>query len=124
MAKKAKEKRTIFLLLFLFKIKIILTRIEVLKLNDSTISLFEKIKPWLNLKTTEFHLLGYTQISQADLWRYLISFSWKKMIPIHYYQQIECIMQLTPNDYLNFASVEALVSPISLLEDMNIDDLL
>nr|WP_256205811.1 post-transcriptional regulator [Carnobacterium iners] len=52
----------------------------------------------------------------------MISFSWKRMVSTHHYQQIRCIMRLTPNNYLNFASVEVLVSPISSLEDMNIDD--
>ncbi|MEG0496729.1 MAG: post-transcriptional regulator [Carnobacterium sp.] len=93
-------------------------------MNEHSFSLFKKIEPWLNLKATEFHLLGYNQISQEDLWRYLILFSWKRTIPTHYYQQIQHIMRLTPNDYLDFASVEVLVSPISSLEDMDINDLL
>lgn len=94
------------------------------KLTEESSYLFKKIEPWLNLKINEFSLLGYKQIGQEDLWRYLISFSWKKNVPSHYYQQIQYIMQLTPNDYLDFASVEALVSPIDSLEEMDIDDLL
>lgn len=94
------------------------------KLTEESSYLFKKIEPWLNLKINEFSLLGYGQIGQEDLWRYLISFSWKKNVPSHYYQQIQYIMQLTPNDYLDFASVEALVSPIDSLEEMNLDDLL
>ncbi|MGB3160771.1 post-transcriptional regulator [Carnobacterium sp.] len=92
-------------------------------MNEHSFSLFKKLEPWLNLKTTEFHLLGYKQISKDDLWRYLTLFSWKRTIPSHYYEQIEHIMQLTPNDYLDFASVEVLVTPSCSLEDMDINDL-
>ena len=35
--------------------------------REQLISLFKKLEPWLNLKTTEFHLLGYKQISRDDL---------------------------------------------------------
>ena len=103
---------------------IILLGIGVFKLTEHSFSLFKKVEPWLNLKVTEFHLLGYKQISQDDLWRYLVLCSWKRTIPTYYYQQIQQIMRLTPNDYLDFASVEVLVSPISSLEDMDINDLL
>ncbi|WP_034550821.1 post-transcriptional regulator [Carnobacterium funditum] len=93
-------------------------------MNEHSFSLYKKIEPWLDLKITEFQLLGYGQISQEDLWRYLTLFSWKRNTPTHYYQQIQHIMQLTPNDYLDFASVEVLISPIDSLEDMDINDLL
>lgn len=92
-------------------------------LEEHSIPQFEKIEPWLNLKIKEFQLLGYQQISQADLWHYLISFCWKKSVPAHYYQQIQEIMSLTPNDYLDFASIEALISPAVSLEEMEIFDL-
>lgn len=90
--------------------------------NDLT-PLFEKMEPWVNLKIQEFHTMGYQQITQEDLWHYLVYFSWKKTIPERYYQQIQHVMTLTPNDYLDFASVEALISPAVSLDEMDIKSL-
>lgn len=90
---------------------------------DEVDPLYKKMEPWLDLKLKEFHKLGYNQIYLEDLWRYVKTFCWKNEIPAHYYQQISYIMALTPNDYLDFASLEAQVYLITDLDEMNLDDL-
>lgn len=85
---------------------------------------YERYTPWLSLKIKEFHRLGYSQINEEDLWRYLTRFSWKRKTPEHYYQQISQICKLSPNDYLDFASLEAQIYKVDSLDLMEIDDLL
>ncbi|SFH77285.1 post-transcriptional regulator [Pisciglobus halotolerans] len=84
---------------------------------------FDSLKPWIDLKVKEFHHLGYPQITTEDIWRYLKTFRWKKEIPVHYYQQINDILNLMPNHYLDFASLEAQVYQVRSLDEMNLNDL-
>ncbi|MGX7419652.1 post-transcriptional regulator [Carnobacterium gallinarum] len=85
---------------------------------------YERIEPWLALKVKEFAKLGYPYISEDDLWNFLISFRWKRATPDHYYQQIKQIVTLTPNDYLDFASLQAQIYQVESLEEMDLDGLL
>lgn len=85
---------------------------------------YERIEPWLSLKVKEFAKLGYPYISEEDLWNLLTRFRWKRTVPEHYYQQIKQIVTLTPNDYLDFASLEAQVYQVQSLDEMNLDGLL
>lgn len=40
--------------------------------------LFRRVKPALTAKETELHRLGYTYISDIDIWNYLIQIKWTK----------------------------------------------
>lgn len=91
-------------------------------INES-FAYYTKYKPWLSLKTQEFNQLGYHQISEEDLWNYVVNFCWKKKTPSHYYQQINDIMKITPNNYLDYAAVEAQVYKITSLDEMDFEDL-
>ncbi|MER2173524.1 MAG: post-transcriptional regulator [Carnobacterium sp.] len=94
----------------------------MLLINES-FAYYAKYEPWLKLKMQEFNQMGYHQINEEDLWNYVTSFCWKRIRPTHYYQQINDIMKITPNQYLDYAAVEAQVYKVTSLEDMNFDDL-
>ncbi len=40
--------------------------------------LYERVKPALNAKITELHRLGFSYITDIDVWNYLIESKWKK----------------------------------------------
>lgn len=40
--------------------------------------LFKRVKPALKAKEIELHRLGYTYISDIDIWNYLIQIKWKQ----------------------------------------------
>ncbi|WP_407392104.1 post-transcriptional regulator [Carnobacterium jeotgali] len=82
-----------------------------------------KYEPWVNLKIREFNQLGYHQINEEDLWKFVVQFCWKRAVPEHYYQQINDIMKITPNHYLDYAALEAQVYKVTSLDDMNLEDL-
>ena len=85
---------------------------------------YERIDPWLTLKVKEFTKEGYPTITEDYLWRFLVSFSWKRTTPEHYYQQIKQIVRITVNDYLDFASLEAQVYQVESLSEMDLEGLL
>lgn len=81
---------------------------------------FSQYEPWIRLKIKEFRHKGYNQITTEDIWRYLERFCWKHKEPEHYYLGVKQVMGIEPNDYLDFASLEAKVKVSSLDEmDMN-----
>ena len=79
---------------------------------------------WLQLKSEEFKRQGYESIQPKDLWAYLTAFRWKKNAPKRYYQQINDIMAIEPNDYFNYASLDAQIYSTPSLDEMDLDDLL
>lgn len=81
---------------------------------------FSQYEPWIRLKIKDFNRLGYNQITSEDLWRYLKQFCWKHEEPAHYHAGVKQVMEINPNNYLDFASLEAQVKVPSLDEmDMN-----
>lgn len=81
---------------------------------------FSQYEPWIRLKIKEFNRLGYNQITVEDLWRYLKQFCWKHEEPGHYYTGVKQVMEIKPNNYLDFASLEAQIKVPSLDEmDLN-----
>lgn len=94
-------------------------RKELAALVKSTKELFTHLKPWLELKASEFSEYGYDSIHVDDLWRYFTEFRWKKAVPSHYYQQIKDIMDTTANQYFDFVALEAQVYKVTSLDDIN-----
>lgn len=85
---------------------------------------FFRYEVWLQIKQKEFAKNGYEQVTIEDLWNYCVKFLWKNHRPERYHEEVRSIMAIEPNDYFNFASLEAQVYNVSSLEDMQLDDLL
>lgn len=67
-----------------------------------------QIKPVLNSKTEEFHLLGYETIREDDLWEFLIKKKWKKPSEtIRIAELVQDILNVKIADYMNYATIEA-----------------
>lgn len=85
---------------------------------------FRKYEKWLSFKSAEFARLGYTTITPEDLWEYFTDFKWKRERPVRYYLEIRDIMEVRPNDYFTYASLNAQVYSATSLDEMNLEDLL
>ena len=40
--------------------------------------LYQRVRPALKAKETEFHRLGFLEIHEMDIWNYLLEDKWKK----------------------------------------------
>lgn len=78
---------------------------------------------WLNLIKDSFAAQGYEKVTIEDLWDYCISFLWKHKRPKKYFEEVQDIMDIQPNDYFTYASLKAQVYNVSSLDEMNLDDL-
>ncbi|WP_050615888.1 post-transcriptional regulator [Bacillus testis] len=63
--------------------------------------------PALLSKCEEFALLGYHEVTEAQLWQFMLKKKWKKSKggePLH--QLFNDIMRVNIGEYMNFAAVE------------------
>jgi murein tripeptide amidase MpaA len=76
------------------------------------------VKPALESKLNEFRMLGYGNITEQELWDFLIKKKWKRVREeIHLYQIVQEILSVQVNEYMNFATVEAFK-----MADFDLDD--
>ncbi len=72
----------------------------------------EAVYPALKSKLEEFMLLGYTTISERELWTYLTNKKWRKCKEdVHLYEIVQDIISVQICQYMNFATVEAFKQP-------------
>ncbi len=68
------------------------------------------IIPALESKESEFKLVGYTDVTQDEIWRCLEEKVWKGNPKKKLYEVIQDIFHLPPSIYMNFMTVNALQS--------------
>lgn len=67
-----------------------------------------QVKPVLNSKIEEFHILGYDTIKEDDLWVFLTKKKWKKPSEeIRISELVQEILNVKVADYMNYATIEA-----------------
>ncbi|WP_400242613.1 post-transcriptional regulator [Niallia sp. JL1B1071] len=67
-----------------------------------------QVKPVLNSKIEEFHLLGYDTIKEDELWVFLTQKKWKKPSEeIRISELVQSILNVKVADYMNYATIEA-----------------
>ncbi|KLV22351.1 post-transcriptional regulator [Niallia circulans] len=67
-----------------------------------------QVKPVLNSKLEEFHLLGYETIKEDELWAFLTNKKWRKPAQdIRISELVQDILNVKVVDYMNFATIEA-----------------
>lgn len=86
--------------------------------------LFEELLPWFELKISDFAKEGYPHIELTKLYLCFKDFVWKHSMPQHYYQRVSTIMKFNVNQYFDYESLEAQVTQVSSLDDINFDDFL
>jgi hypothetical protein len=67
------------------------------------------VKPALISKQEEFLLLGYDNVSQEDIWAFLLKKKWRKgEHEMRLFEVVQSILSLKVGELINFMSVEAL----------------
>lgn len=79
---------------------------------------------WLESKAKDFYRQGYANVSSHDLWEYLTSYRWKKGTPSRYYEIVNDIMKITPNQYFNYESLKAQVYDVKTIDQYDLSNLL
>ncbi|MFO1443060.1 post-transcriptional regulator [Bacillus sp. Bva_UNVM-123] len=75
-------------------------------LNDS---LRKDVQVVLQSKLEEFSLLGYGQVSEQEIWNFLIRKKWRKLSePKLIHEIVEDILSVKVGEFFNFATVEAI----------------
>ena len=54
--------------------------------------LYNRVKPALYSKLKEIHNLGFTSISEIDIWNYLVTNNWKKRVNLELHEIISDIL--------------------------------
>ncbi|WP_455676124.1 post-transcriptional regulator [Pradoshia sp.] len=79
----------------------------------------QEMDPALKSKLEEFDLLDYPDITEEDIWAYLIQKKWKKANgEARHYEIMQDIMRLKVSDYMNFATTSALVEAEHMKKDL------
>ncbi|MBM7701399.1 post-transcriptional regulator [Metabacillus iocasae] len=68
----------------------------------------EKVQPAITSKIEEFHMLGYKEINENELWNYLQQKKWKKLKeepPL--YQIVNDILSVKIMDVMNYVTIES-----------------
>ncbi|MEH7178885.1 post-transcriptional regulator [Neobacillus vireti] len=79
-----------------------------------------QVKPALVSKLEEFRLLGYIDVSESNLWEFLLKKKWKKVKEeIRLYEIIDDILSVKVSDYISFTTIEMYKNNDFKLEDEN-----
>ena len=80
-----------------------------MEVNRDYESFRSKVKPALISKQEEFLLLGYDNVSQEDIWAFLLKKKWRKgEHEMKLFEVVQSILSLKVGELINFMSVEAL----------------
>ena len=80
-----------------------------MKVNRDYESFHILVKPALLSKQEEFLLLGYDNVSQADIWTFLLKKKWRKGDhEMKLFEVVQSILSIKVGELINFMSVEAL----------------
>ncbi len=70
--------------------------------------IFHHMLPAIESKKSEFHLYGYTTITEEEIWTYCILKKWRKKdietMPMH--EIVNEILQITPAQFMTYTQVE------------------
>ena len=67
-----------------------------------------QVKPALKSKIDELNMLGYGDITEQQLWNYLVNKKWKKETSeFRLFEVVADIMSINPGAFMNYATMEA-----------------
>ncbi|AUJ26155.1 MULTISPECIES: post-transcriptional regulator [Virgibacillus] len=67
----------------------------------------EMVRPALQSKAEEFHLMGYEEATPEDVWKCLVGKVWKGDPEKRIYEVVQDIFQLTTATYISYLTVSA-----------------
>ncbi|MCZ2258389.1 post-transcriptional regulator [Sporosarcina sp. G11-34] len=86
--------------------------------------IYTNMLPAIESKMTEFHLYGYTTVTEVDIWTYCVQKKWrnKDVSSMRTYEIANDILQLLPAAFMTFIQIEAQRSS-DWFSDLNSDEL-
>ncbi|WP_394233074.1 post-transcriptional regulator [Niallia oryzisoli] len=76
------------------------------------------VGPALKSKQEEFLLLGYDNVSEEEIWQFLVKKKWRKgKNEIKLHEVIQSILSLKIGEFMNYSAVEALKEAEFTLDD-------
>ena len=86
--------------------------------------LFSHMLPALESKKNEFHLYGYTTVTEEDIWTYCVQKKWRKkdVGSMRTYQIANDILQILPAAFMTFTQIEEQRNS-DWFSDLNSDEL-
>ena len=70
--------------------------------------LFNHMVPAIESKKNEFHLYGYTTVTEEDIWTYCIRKKWRKkeVDSMKMHEIVNGILQISPAEFMTFTQIE------------------
>ena len=86
--------------------------------------LFSHMLPALESKKNEFHLYGYTTVTEEDIWSYCVQKKWRKNAigSMRTYEIANDILQILPAAFMTFTQIQAQRNS-DWFSDLNSDEL-
>jgi len=86
--------------------------------------IFTDMRPALISKKNEFHLYGYTTVTEEDIWIYCIRKTWRKkdVNSMHVYEIANDILRILPAAFMTYTQIEEQRSS-DWFSDLNNDEL-
>ncbi|MFC5591116.1 post-transcriptional regulator [Sporosarcina soli] len=70
--------------------------------------LFIQVLPAVESKKNEFHLYGYTTVTEEEIWTYCIRKKWRKkdVDSMKLHEIVNSILQVTPAEFMTYTQIE------------------
>lgn len=70
--------------------------------------LFTHMLPAIESKKTEFHLYGYTTVTEEDIWTFCVQKKWRKknIEDMGMHEIANGILKISPAEYMTFTQIE------------------
>ena len=86
--------------------------------------LFEHMLPAIESKKTEFHLYGYTTVTDADIWTFCVKKKWRKndIEKMGLHEIANGILKISPAEFMTYTQIEEQRGS-NWFSDLNSDEL-
>ncbi len=82
----------------------------------------ELLRPMVQLKLREFHLLGYKNITENLFWVFLIEFKWKGLTaPMRLHQAASDVLSVKMTEYMDYASLSVIKKSAGRSKNLRLD---
>ncbi len=70
--------------------------------------LFNHMLPAIDSKMTEFHLYGYTTVTQEDIWKFCVQKKWRKknVDSMKMHEIVNGILRISPAEFMTYTQIE------------------
>lgn len=71
-------------------------------------NLFDHMLPAIDSKKTEFHLYGYSTVTNEEIWMFCVRKKWRKrdIDSMQMHEIVNGILRLTPAEFMTYTQIE------------------